>query len=149
MDDVILRAWEELEPHVKELGYELVEVEFLQQGGRPILRLYIDTEAGIAHGDCQAVSRMAGPLLDAADFVKGAYALEVSSPGIDRPIRKPGDFERLLGEDVLVKTHAPVAGRRRFKGSLAAFEDGLILVACADRTYEVHIENLKTARLDR
>lgn len=147
--DVVRRAWEELEPHLGELGYELVEVEFGQHGHQRILCLYIDKEGGITVDDCARASHVLDPVLDALDFVGGNYVLEVSSPGIDRPVRKASDFARFVGEKLKLRTHAPVQGRSRFTGVLAGFGDGLIQMDCGGTAYEIHIENVLKAKLDR
>ncbi len=148
-DEVVRRAWEELEPELVEQGYELVEVEYGQHGSTWFLRLYIDCEDGVTIDNCAEVSQFLSPLLDKLDFLDGRYTMEVSSPGIDRPVRKAVDFSRYLGERIRVQTIEPVAGRRRIKGVLRGFEDGLIRVETDDAAYEVHIENLKKANLDR
>lgn len=147
--DVIRRVWTEFEPEVNAQGYELVEVEFAQEGRSRVLRLYIDKEGGILLEDCQAVSQLVSALLDAGDFVQEHYLLEVSSPGIDRPLRKAADFERFAGEPVKLTAVAPVAGRKKFSGVLRGIHDGLIVVECDGAPCEVHIENLKKAHLDR
>lgn len=148
-NEVVRRAWEELEPELVEQGYELVEVEYDQHGSALILRLYIDCEGGVTIDDCASVSQFLSPLLDTMDFMDGRYTMEVSSPGFDRPLRKPADFARFVGEKIRVQTIAPVAGRKRIRGILGGFEDGLIRVEADGITYEVHIENLKKANLDR
>ena len=148
-DEIVQKTWEELAPELAEQGYELVEAEFEPRAGRPILRLYIDREGGVTLDDCTAVSQLLGPVLDMKDFVGGQYTLEVSSPGIDRPVRKPEDFIRFTGERVKVKTYQPVQGRKRFRGVLAGFRDGLVKLDCEGAQYEIHVENVKKANLDR
>jgi len=153
--DVVRRIWQDLDPHIEEQGYELVEVEFGQEGRSPVLRLFIDriasdtSHGGITLEDCRAVSQLVNPLLDAADSIPGSYTLEVSSPGLDRPVRKPKDFARFAGERVKVAVHAPVAGRKRFTGMLKGLQDGLVTIECDGTCHEVHIENIKTAKLDQ
>ena len=159
-DAVIRRIWRDLEPELLEQGYELVEVEYAPQQGARVVRLFIDRasagavpfgdgprKSGVTLDDCQAVSQLAGPLLDKADFLDGRYMLEVSSPGVDRPVRKAADFARFAGERVKLSAIEPVAGRRQFKGVLRGFEDGLVRVECDGTMYEVHIENVKKANL--
>lgn len=148
-NEVVRRVWEELAPELAEQNYELVEVEFDVQGGRRILRIYIDREGGITLDHCTEVSQLLGPVLDVKDLVEGSYALEVSSPGIDRPVRKPEDFARFAGEPIKVKTHEPVNGQKRFRGILRGFRDGLVMVESDGGSHEIHIENLKKANLDR
>ena len=147
--EVIRRAWAQLEPELHEQGYELVEVEYAQENGAWILRLFIDKDGGVMLDDCQTVSRVLSAVLDRDDFIASHYMLEVSSPGIDRPIRKPRDFERFAGERVKMVSSAPVNGRKQFKGSLKGFQDGMVSVDCDGVLFEIHIENVKKARLDR
>lgn len=148
-DETIRRGWRELEPLLFEQGYELVELEIAMFGGRRILRVFIDKEGGITLGDCQAVSQILNPYLDSSDLMEGSYSLEVSSPGFDRPVRKLGDFERFAGERINVKTALPVEGKKKFKGILKGLKDGLVVVESEGRVYEIHLENLLRANLDR
>jgi len=148
-NEIVERAWRDLEPEISGLGYELVEVEFGHEIHGRVLRLYIDKDGGITHEDCQTVSHVVSALLDKLDFVSEHYVLEVSSPGFDRPVRKPSDFVRFKGERIKVVAQTPVVGRKRFKGVLHDFQDGLVIVECDGALYEVHIENVKKANLDR
>ncbi|MGI6461028.1 MAG: ribosome maturation factor RimP [Candidatus Hydrogenedentales bacterium] len=148
-EDVIKRSWETLEDPIAQHGYALIEVEFGGPSGRRTLRLFIDCERGIGLDDCQTVSRLVDPILDAEGFIDGNYVLEVSSPGFDRPLRRPQDFVRFIGEPVVVKTHMPVNGRKRIKGLLQAFDNGMLDVASDDVVYSVHLENVRKANLDR
>lgn len=148
-EQIVRRTWEVLEPELKAIGVELVEVEFGREEVGDVLRLYIDHPEGVTLDRCVEVSRYVGPVLDMEDFIPEAYNLEVSSPGIDRPLRKPGDFKRFEGEPVKLETIAPVGGRRRYKGRLAGFDDGLVAVDCDGTVHTVHIENVKRAKLDR
>ncbi|MCL4692249.1 MAG: ribosome maturation factor RimP [Candidatus Hydrogenedentes bacterium] len=148
-DDVIQRIWHELEPHLAEQGFELVEVEFGQHGHRWILRLFVDRQGGISLDDCAAVSQLLNPLLDASDVIEGSYLLEVSSPGIARPVRKPGDFARFTGENIKVRTHLPVGGRKKFSGVLTSLAGDVVTIDCQGSTYEICIDNIQRANLDR
>lgn len=148
-EEIIRRGWSELEPLLLSQGYELVELEIAMFGGRRILRVFIDKEGGISLSDCQAVSQILNPVLDSTDLMEGSYTLEVSSPGFDRPVRKPGDFERFAGERIKIKTVLPVEGRKQFKGVLNGLKDGLVVVESEGRVYEIHLENLLRANLDR
>lgn len=147
--EVVDRIWKHLEPELAAQGYELIEVEYGRHGATHVLRLFIDKEGGITIDDCAEVSRFVGPLLDLEDYIVSTYTLEVSSPGIDRPLRKPSDFERFEGEAIKVHTLTPIQGRRRFKGILTGYRDGLVLFDDEGSEYSVHIENVKKARLDR
>lgn len=146
---VVREAWERLEPELSTVGYELIEIEFIQQSNTWILRLYIDGEDGITLKDCTSASRLVSALLEQNDFVPGAYSLEVSSPGIDRPIRRPDDFRKYAGEAIKLKTISAIEGRKRFKGTLKGFEDGIISFEQEGELVGVHIENVKKAQLDR
>lgn len=90
--------------------YELVHAEYVKEGKERYLRLYVDTEGGVSHEDCALVSRKLGDILDEKDLIKEAYILEISSPGVERPLKKLRDFERFLGEKVEVKLYAPLEG---------------------------------------
>lgn len=148
--EIVRTAWRVLEPQVAEQGYELVEVEYTGPSGRPTLRLFLDQPAGgITLDDCAAMSHVLSPVLDAADFIDGNYILEVSSPGVDRPLRKPADFERFVGEEVRLTTHAPTRGRKKFTGVVKGLRDGMISLECDGAEYEIHLENLKKANLNR
>lgn len=143
------KVWGHIEPHLLEQGYELIEVEYAQQSGQWALRVFIDQPEGITLDDCQAASQLLSPILDEAELVKGSYVLEVSSPGFDRPVRRPQDFEKYAGQRVKLKTVAPVSGRKRFTGVLKEFRDGLIVIECDGTPYNIHIDNLHKANLDR
>jgi ribosome maturation factor RimP len=150
VDEIIRTAWAVFDPELTEQGYELVEVEYGRQEGVLILRVYVDkTPGGITLDDCTAVSQLLSPVLDTRDFIGGEYMLEVSSPGFDRPIRKPEHFVRFAGEPVKVVTNALVGGRSRFSGVLKGFDDGLVLLEVDGEPVSIHIENLKKARLNR
>ena len=149
LNEIVRVAWENLEPELLQQGYELIEVECAQQGAKDILRLFIDTEKGITLDDCADVSRFVGVLLDKYDWIDRRYTLEVSSPGFARRVRKPEDFKRFAGEKIILKTIAPVNGRRSFSGVLTAYDDGLISLDDGGTIHAVHIENVKKAHLDR
>jgi ribosome maturation factor RimP len=147
--EIVRQTWELLESEIDELGFELIEVEYGQFETGLTLRLYIDKDQGVTVDNCAEVSRLVSAILDQHDVGNDQYFLEVSSPGIDRPIRKPEDFVRFSGEPVKVKTVAPVGGRKRFKGTLTGFEDGMISVEISGERISIHIENIKMAQLDR
>ncbi len=146
---IVRQAWERFEPELGAIGYELIEVEYVPQGSSWILRLYIDGDGGITLKDCTSVSRLVSALMDQDDFISGPYSLEVSSPGIDRPIRRPEDFRKYAGEVIKLKTISPIEGRKRFKGTLKGFNDGIVSFEQEGELVGVHIENVKKAQLDR
>jgi len=107
-----------LEPVIESVGYELVLLEFIPQTRSALLRLYIDKEKGITLEDCETVSREVAALLDVEDPIRQPYRLEVSSPGMDRPLTKPAHFSRFVGELVKLQLFAPRSGRKRFSGRI-------------------------------
>ncbi len=113
-------------------GIEIVEVELLGGGGSRLLRIYIDAPGGVSHEHCDLVSRQVGVILDVEDAVPGgSYTLEVSSPGVERKLSKPRDFERFVGRPVRVVLREPVEERRRWEGKLSGFEAGVISLESA------------------
>lgn len=147
---VLQRYWSELGPLLQEQGYDLVEVELAHQGSAPLLRIFVDKiDGGITLDDCTKVARMLDPVLDAMEALPEQYFLEVSSPGIARPLRKAADFARFAGEAVKVVTQGPVEGRKKFAGVLKGIQDGMIAVECDGKEYRIHLENLKKAHLNR
>jgi len=111
---------------VARLGFELVELEYASGRGHGLLRLFIDREAGVGLDECAHVSREVSALLDVEDPIPTAYTLEVSSPGLDRKLLKPFDYERFAGNMITVQTRLPVAGSRRHQGRLEGLRDGRI-----------------------
>src|SRR5215471_19387478 len=106
-------------------GLEVVDIEFRGGGNSRMLRVFIDKPAGVTHEDCANFSREFGTILDVEDAVPGAsYVLEVSSPGLDRKLTRPADFERFAGNRVKLMTREPVNGNRHFEGRLESFRDG-------------------------
>lgn len=149
-----------VEPSIQELGFDLLFVELGSgAGGRRTLRLFIDAKAeteedaeagqgGVTVANCASVSREVSALLDVDDPIDGAYVLEVSSPGLDRPLARPKDFERYRGRRVRLRAEAPVDGRRNFAGVLLGMEDGRVVVDGEEGTFKVPLEALKRANID-
>jgi ribosome maturation factor RimP len=117
-----------VEPAVTALGYELVGIEYVSQGRHSLLRIYIDNAAGITVDDCERVSRQVSAVLDVEDPIQGQYTLEVSSPGLERPLFKPEHYERFAGNEVQVRLKVPVDGRRKFKGLLRGVQEGAAVI---------------------
>ena len=134
-----------LEPLVRHLGYELWELEFTGRNG--VLRIYIDSPEGIDVEDCETVSRAISDRLDEADPIPGEYMLEVSSPGLDRVLRRPEHFQRFVGEQVSVEMKQLVNGRRRFVGKLLLASETDIQLGTDDGQIELVIANIHKARL--
>lgn len=109
-------------PIIEQHNFELVDVEYVKEGGNWYLRAYIDKEGGITVDDCEVVSRALGDLLDAEDFIEEAYILEVSSPGLGRPLKKEKDFARSLGEEVEVRTYRAINKQKEFVGLLVSYD---------------------------
>ncbi len=114
---------------VSELGYELIDVEFQKEQTDWILTLYIDSPNGVTVDDCEQVSRAVEPLLDEADPITQSYFLSVSSPGIDRPLKKERDFERSLNKEIAVKLYAPQDKKKEFIGTLLRFDADTFTIA--------------------
>ena len=109
-------------------GMELVDVEFLGRGPQAVLRIFLDKPGGITVGDCQIVSQQVGAILDVEDFIDRSYTLEVSSPGLDRKLLKPSDYQRFAGRLVRVVLKGPRQGPRRFRGRLLGMEEDKVAV---------------------
>jgi len=137
-----------LEPGVRALGFELVEVEYKgAAGGQNVLRVYIDSPKGITVDDCARVSRQVSALLDVEDPIAEAYVLEVSSPGLDRPLTRREDFARYAGETVKVRMSEAVLGRRNFKGTLVGLEGDAVVVVVDNERFSLPIARIERARL--
>ncbi len=112
-----------LNPSVHDLGYELLGVEYVPSGKHSILRLYIDSDKGIGVNDCEVVSRQVSAIMDVEDPISGQYNLEVSSPGIERPLFRIAHYMRFLGHEVRVKTYRPIDGRRKYTGTIGSVSE--------------------------
>jgi len=151
MDDkssgILEKILEMVEPVIAAEGKQLIEAEYRREGMGWVLRLFIDQDGGITVDDCAQVSRVIGDMLDVADVIPAPYHLEVSSPGLNRPLRKPDHFRSVIGKIVDVRTTAPIDGRRRFKGLLKDISADGILLECDGSPYEVPLHLLERARL--
>ncbi|MGE0081262.1 MAG: ribosome maturation factor RimP [Thiohalomonadaceae bacterium] len=117
-----------IEPAIVALGYELVGVEYKPQGRHSLLRVYIDRPEGITVDDCERVSHQVSGVLDVEDPIQGQYTLEVSSPGLERPLFRPAHYERFAGSEVQLRLKVPVEGRRKFKGRLLGLRDDAVVL---------------------
>ena len=154
-ESVVERARRTLEPVLVRDGYELVDVEWVRGGGRWTLRVFIDREGGVQIDDCQAVSRTIEPILDVEDFIEPAYDLEVSSPGLERPLRTPEHFARYAGQRVHLKAYGPVAGtapgspgRKSWTGTLRGFEAGAVEVDVDGVLHRIPHDQIAKAHLE-
>lgn len=136
-----------LEPGVTALGFDLVAAELTGDGQRTILRVYIDVPGGVNVNDCEEVSHQVSAILDIEDPIPGKYTLEVSSPGLDRPLVKREDFARFAKEDVKIQTREPVLGRRNFTGRLQGIEGDRVIVEVDKEMYELEFAEIEQARL--
>lgn len=130
-------------------GMELVEAQLLGGGKHRVFRLYIDRLSGVTHDDCEKISRLVSEVLDAGDLIAGgAYTLEVSSPGVDRPLVKAKDYERFLGSKVKIELKEPIEKSRRFTGKLASFDGELVTLELdAGKTLAVPLAGIQKANL--
>jgi ribosome maturation factor RimP len=119
-------------PVVEEAGCELWDVEYVREAGTWFLRIYIDKEGGVDILDCEKVSRALSDLLDEADPIEGSYTLEVSSAGAERPLKRPGDFQRFMGSPVAVKLYKAQGGRKEFAGVLTGYDNGDVTITMGD-----------------
>lgn len=138
-----------IEPVVAARGYELVDVEWTRQGPGWVVRVYIDLPgAGVTLEDCARVSRELSPTLDVSDLIHIPYTLEVSSPGLDRPLKKEADFRRFVGKKAKIRTrHAVGESRRNFSGVLLGVEAGKVRIDVGDATYDVPLGDVERAHL--
>lgn len=136
-----------VEPILEGIGFELVEVEYLSERGRWILRLYVDKEGGVSVDDCARVSREVGDVIDVKDIIRHGHVLEVSSPGLHRPLRKEKDFLGAVGKKVKLMTAEPMEGRRNFKGRLRAFHEGTLTLETEEGVKDLLLENVERANL--
>lgn len=121
-----------LMPLMKENNFELVDVEYIKEAGNWYLRAYIDKEGGITVDDCEIISRKLGDWLDEKDFIADSYILEVSSPGLGRPLKKDKDFNRSIGEDVDIKLYKPLNKQKDYTGTLISFDKDTVTIAQED-----------------
>ena len=123
-----------LMPLMEENSFELVDVEYVKEAGNWYLRAYIDKEGGITVDDCEIISRKLGEWLDEKDFIADSYILEVSSPGLGRPLKKEKDFNRSIGKDVDIKLYKPFNKQKDFTGTLISYDKDTITIAQEDGT---------------
>ena len=136
-------------PVLAEHGAELVDSLFVHEHGQWILRFYLDKAGGITLDDCATISEHLGRNLDASDLIQQSYTLEVSSPGLNRPLKKEADYQRFIGEKVDVTLFAPINGRRHFKGTLQSVGAGSVIVHEApQQEFTLPLEGIAKARLD-
>lgn len=121
-----------LYPIVEEYHFELVDVEFVKEGGTWYLRAYIDKEGGITVDDCELVSRRMSDLLDEKDYIEESYIFEVSSPGLGRPLKKEKDYVRSVGKELEIRTYRPIKREKQFFGILKSFDETSVTIEMDD-----------------
>lgn len=136
-----------LEPLAQQKGVEIVTLEIVGAKKSPTIRVYIDTDHGVGFDELASAQQWIDEVIDGIDPFPGAYMLEVSSPGIDRPLRTPEHFQRFIGDTVSVKTTGPVEGRSNFKGTLQAADGASVTVDCDGKAYGIPFDSIKRANL--
>ncbi|MBR5712511.1 MAG: ribosome maturation factor RimP [Lachnospiraceae bacterium] len=133
-------------PILEQYGFELVDVEYVKEAGNWYLRAYIDKPGGITIGDCETVSRALSDLLDEADFLKDAYILEVSSPGLTRPLKKPKDYDRNIGKPIEIRLFRAVNGVKEMTATLVSYTAKDVTVETGDGEITVEKSNISLIR---
>ena len=144
---VIEAIWTLIEPVAETEGFELVEVEYRREAPGWVLRLFIDQPQGVTVEDCVQMSRLIGDLLDVNDIIQTSYHLEVSSPGLNRPLRKARHYRQQLGRVIELRTHRPFDNRRNFRGILQSAEEDHIRLDCEGHVYDIPLGEVEKARL--
>lgn len=138
-----------IDPVVRAAGVELYDLEVGRMKGKILLRVYIDREGGVTIDNCEAVSREIEAMLDVEDPIPTSYVLEVSSPGLDRPLKKPKDFKRFSGKKVRLVTREPIEKQNFFVGEIElATDDAVVLLLPRDRKIAIPYDNISRARLE-
>ena len=144
----VTQSVEELiEPSLLAKGLELVDVEFKKEGKIWVLRIFIDKEGGINLEDCQNVSHLVGDLIEVEDIIESVYTLEVSSPGLNRVLKKEEDFIKFVGKKICVLCHAPLNGRKKFTGILTSFKDQAIHLEVGGQPHTIPLNRVAKANL--
>ncbi len=136
-----------LAPAIEVLGFELVDCALTNEAGRAILRIYIDSEQGVRLEDCQKVSEQISAILDVEAPLSGRYNLEISSPGLDRPLVTLAHYQRFIGRQIRLKLHRAVEGRRNFSGELLAVVGNSIQMRLEDQVMDFPLDNIEKANL--
>ena len=136
-----------IEPTITEHNIELVDVEYVKSGKVWILRVFIDKKQGITVLDCQKLSREIEDLIEVHELISDTYTLEISSPGLDRPLKNKADFLRNKGKQIQLRTYAPIAGRKKFSGIVLDVKDKILLLKNKDDYLELELANIAQAKL--
>ena len=141
------RLTEMLTPSVEDLGYELVGIEYIRAGKHSTLRIYIDQEEGILVDDCAAVSRQVSAIMDVEDPITNEYTLEVSSPGLERPLFSAAHYQAFIGEEVKVQLRMPIQNRRRWKGIISSVDGEIICINVDGSEERFALSNIQKANI--
>lgn len=136
-----------IDPVAVSLGYQLWGIELLSQGRHTLLRIYIDSENGVDVDDCAQLSRQVSAIFDVEDPITSEYTLEVSSPGMDRPLFTLEQFASLVGQVVALRLRAPFEGRRKFKGQIKGVEGDEVVVICEEHEFLFPIDSIEKANI--
>ena len=147
MSKITDKVTELAKPIVEEEGCSLWDVEYVREAGSRYLRIYIDKPGGVDIADCERISRRLDPILDEADPIPESYVFEVGSAGIERELKRPGDFEAFLGSEVEVKLYQPVSGQKAFVGTLVSYADGGTEIEVKGKTYRFNKQQTAQVRL--
>ena len=134
-------------PVVEEKGCSLWDVEYVREGSDYFLRLYIDKEGGVDISDCEAISRAVDPILDEKDPIPESYHFEVCSAGLERSLKRPGDFERFMGSPIMITLYRPRNGLKEIPGILRGYEDGRVTAECGKETITFEKSEVALVRL--
>ena len=141
------RVFSLIEPMLEDIGFELVEVEYLTMHGRWVLRLYIDKEGGVTIDDCADVSRDLGDIIDVKEIIDHEYVLEVSSPGLNRPLRKERDFIKVIGSRIKLKMTRDLDGQKNFTGKLKDYNNRIIFLETEGKLIELPFDEVEKSNL--
>ena len=136
-----------IEPVLESEGLELVDVEYKKEGSNWFLRIYIDKEGGVNVADCQKVSHLTGDLIEVEETIKTPYSLEVSSPGLNRALKREKDFLKFKGKQIRVQSVLPIDNRKKFIGILADFKDQTVFLEFDEKSIEIPLSQITKANL--
>ncbi len=138
-----------IQPYLDQEGFELVEVEYVLEGGNRFLRIYVDKEGGIDIDECGKISEYFSEQLDRNDPIPDAYILEISSPGAERPLLKNEDYRRAVGKDVYITTNELIDGKKEFEGLLESYDESVVVVKVGKKGkfHTIRMNQVSSARL--
>ncbi|MEA4965095.1 MAG: ribosome maturation factor RimP [Oscillospiraceae bacterium] len=139
--------WQLAQPAAEAQGCTIWDVEYVREGAEWFLRITLDKDGGVDIADCEAVSRAMDPILDEKDPLPSSYTFEVCSAGLERALKRPGDFQKFMGSDVLVRLYCSREGRKEFAGVLRGYEDGRVTVDCGQTSYTFEKNEVALVRL--